>query len=55
MNEAKDFLLKISTENIIKNEAQELYNNLIKPDTDVLKKSKDKSFKWFRKYTIKCF
>ena len=43
MNKAKDFLLKISTENISKNEAQELYNNLIKPDVDALRKSKSKS------------
>ena len=40
LNKAKDFLLKISTENITKNEAQELYNNLIKPDVGALKKSK---------------
>ena len=40
LNKAKDFLLKISTENITKNEAQELYNNLIKPDVAALKKSK---------------
>ena len=43
LNKAKDFLLKISTENISKNEAQELYNNLIKPDVDALRKSKSKS------------
>ena len=49
MIKAKDFLSKISIENISKNEAQQLiklyklYNNLIKPDTDVLKKSKGKS------------
>ena len=43
MNKAKDFLLKISTENISKNEAQELYNNLIKPNADALRKSKSKS------------
>ena len=49
MIKVKDFLSKISIENISKNEAQQLiklyklYNNLIKPDTDVLKKSKGKS------------
>ena len=43
MNKEKDFLLKISTEDISKNEAQELYNNLIKPDVDALRKSKRKS------------
>ena len=49
MIKAKDFLSKISIENISKNEAQQLiklyklYNNLIKPDADVLKKSKGKS------------
>ena len=43
MNKAKDFLLKISTESISKNEAQELYNNLIKPDVGALKKSKGRS------------
>ena len=49
MIKAKDFLSKISIENSSKNEAQQLiklyklYNNLIKPDTDVLKKSKGKS------------
>ena len=43
MNKAKDFLLKISTENISKNEAQELYNNLIKADVHALRKSKRKS------------
>ena len=39
----KIFLLKITTENISKNKTQKLYNNLIKPDADVLKKSKGKN------------
>ena len=43
LNKAKDFLLKTSTEKISKNEAQELYNNLIKPEVDAFRKSKDRS------------
>ena len=43
LNKAKDFLLKTSTEKISKSEAQELYNNLIKPEVDAFRKSKGRS------------
>ena len=35
LNKVKGFLLKINAVNISKNEAQKVYNNLIKPDVDV--------------------
>ena len=43
LNKAKNFLLNINTKNISKSEAQELHNNLIKPDVSALKKSKGKN------------
>ena len=43
LNKAKDFLLKTSTEKISKSEAQELCNNLIKPEVDAFRKSKGRS------------
>ena len=36
-------MLKTSSETISNNEAQELYNNLIKPEVGALKKSKGRS------------
>ena len=43
LNKAKKILLNINTKNISKNEAQELHNNLIKPDVSALKKSKGRN------------
>ena len=43
MKNAEKFLLEIITRKISKNEACELYNNLIKPSIDMLMKSTSRS------------
>ena len=43
LKNAKTFLQEISTKKISQNEAHQLYNNLIKPDVNVLSKTKSRN------------